>query len=781
MDSETTRTYTLDVTGTTVPQVSGHLKLGGRSPSGETIAFTNYVMLRDGKPCIPVMGEFHFSRYRHQDWEEELRKIKAGGVDIVATYVFWNHIEEDEGVFDWTGNRNLRQFVALCGRCGLEVIVRLGPFAHGECRNGGLPDWLYGRPFEVRSLDPRFLAYTRRLYHEIARQIDGLLFKDGGPVIGVQLDNEYMHCGAPWETPFRPGTEWVPSGSDGAAYLMALKQIALDEGLDVPIYSVTAWLRSPVPEDEALPMQGGYVFTPWNPDPNYVQPPTVEFLFRDRWLHPVTGGEPTYDPTRYPLACCEIGGGIMTTYYHRPIVPPEAVEGLAFMNLASGANLIGYYMYHGGTNPVGKHGYLNEFTVPRLSYDFQAPIREFGQIANSFRALRLLHTFLKDFGDLLAPMRVVLPDNAVTTPEDTTTLRYAARASDGAGFLFINSYQDHVETQDIPDVCVEVQTTRGTLSIPRAQPMTVQKNVSAILPFGLALDGVRLQHATTQLLARIEADSTINYVFFAPRGMVSEYAFETDSFESLVVAGGAVIEASAATIVRVVPGLDCALTFTAGGKMVRVLTLTREQAERGTKQTLWGRERFVISEATLISSDDGAYLLSEGQNEADLLVFPPPDGTLETPFGPCAETEAGPFRRYTARAPQKEINLSVERLTPDKAVVRLLPDLHDGTSNVYLRVEYAGDIGNCFIDGKLVSDNFYNGTPWEIGLLQIAPEPAGVELFFLITPITRQSGAQTYTPTGMTFRPDVDAEQIAAIDRISAVAEYKIPLRLVLS
>ena len=115
-------------------------------------------------------------------------------------------------------------FVMLCGRLGLQAIVRVGPFAHGECRNGGIPDWLYGRPFAVRSNDERYLAYVRRLYGEIAQQIDGLLFKDGGPVIGIQLENEYMHAGAPWEVTFRQGTEYVPAGMDGAEHIMILKQ-----------------------------------------------------------------------------------------------------------------------------------------------------------------------------------------------------------------------------------------------------------------------------------------------------------------------------------------------------------------------------------------------------------------------------------------------------------------------------------------------------------------------------------------------------------------------------
>lgn len=94
-------------------------------------------MTRNAKPHIPVVGEFHFSRFAYLQWEEELLKMKAGGVSIVASYVFWNFHEEQEGEFIWSGNLNLRHFVDLCGKHELPLIVRIGPFCHGEVRNGG--------------------------------------------------------------------------------------------------------------------------------------------------------------------------------------------------------------------------------------------------------------------------------------------------------------------------------------------------------------------------------------------------------------------------------------------------------------------------------------------------------------------------------------------------------------------------------------------------------------------------------------------------------------------
>ncbi|MCA0454815.1 MAG: beta-galactosidase [Chloroflexi bacterium] len=762
--------------------LTDHLNLGGTNPHGDTIGFTSYYMTWNGQPCIPVMGEFHFSRYAHEYWADELLKIKAGGVTIVATYVFWNHIEEEEGRFDWTGSNNLRAFVRLCGEYGLQSVVRIGPFAHGECRNGGIPDWLYGRPFPIRSNDKRYLAYVERLYGEINQQLKGLLFKDGGPVIGIQLENEYMHAGAPWEVTYRQGTEFVPAGNDGAGHILILKQMAREAGFDVPIYICTGWLRSPIPEGEVLPMQGGYVFTPWVPDPDFQQPPTHEFLFRNRHAKPVINGDPTYDPSRYPYACCEIGGGTQDTYYQRNPVPPEAVEGLAFMNLAGGANLIGYYMYHGGTNPVGKHGYMNEYTVPRRSYDFQAPLREFGQFVPSYGALRLLHTFFADFGDLLAPMQVSLPQDASTIrPEDTASLRWALRSKDGAGFLFLNTYQDHVQMQDLQGLRLEVQMARRTITLPQSTTLTLQKNISAILPIGLTLSGIGLHSATTQLLAKLHTSEADSYFCFAPHGMVSEYVLESASFTSIHVENGTLRESGDTTIVLMTPGLRAVVTLTnSQRRQVRLITLTREQAEQTIKQTIWGEERLILSNAHIVPHADECWLYSRSP-EIDLYIYPTLKSELTASDMPITSREHGLFTQCHLRLPTKAADIEVQSIAADKAVVKLAPDILNTVDNIYLSVDYIGDIGSCFIDGKLVGDNFWNGTLWELGLKQLLREQPGDELYVLITPTQRKPERQSETSAAMAYIPGARELGAATIRSIKAIPEYKVSLALLRS
>ena len=121
--------YTINVANLPEKEIiKGHLDLGGTNPNGDSIDVNNYYITYNGKPFFPIIGEFHFSRYPAQYWEESIKKMKAGGINVIATYVFWNIHERKEGVFDWTGNLNLRHFAELCEKNNMFLIVRNGAF-----------------------------------------------------------------------------------------------------------------------------------------------------------------------------------------------------------------------------------------------------------------------------------------------------------------------------------------------------------------------------------------------------------------------------------------------------------------------------------------------------------------------------------------------------------------------------------------------------------------------------------------------------------------------------
>ena len=232
-----------DVSRTIEPS---HIKMGNPGPPGNELLINNQYMTIGGKPVIPVMGEMHFSRYPKDQWEDAILKMKANGINIIAFYVIWIHHEEIEGQFDWSGNKDVRSFIKLCQKHNMLVYPRIGPWAHGEVRNGGIPDWVLNKKYLVdRSNDPVYQAYVEEYIKQVASQMHGLMYKDGGPIIGVQLENEY---------------------SRGEEHILWLKKIVQKYGIDVPLYSVTGWDNASVPENEVIPFWGAYPEAPWNAD-----------------------------------------------------------------------------------------------------------------------------------------------------------------------------------------------------------------------------------------------------------------------------------------------------------------------------------------------------------------------------------------------------------------------------------------------------------------------------------------------------------------------------------
>jgi len=459
--------YEIDARNAEQKIYSNHLKLGGTNPKGDKISVNNFYVSLNDKPWLPITGEFHFSRYPNQYWDESIKKMKSGGINVIATYVFWNIHEEKEGVFDWKADKDVRRFVDLCANNNMYCIIRIGPFCHGEIRNGGFPDWLLGKPVTIRSNDPGYLSYVEKLYNAIGKELEGLYFKDGGPVIGIQIENEYQHSASPWGLTY-PGQpyDWTVSERDlavtqagvgiaqgnnpyaalGNDHMKLLKTLAVNAGMDVPIFTATGWGNAAIIPNESIPVTSLYAYPFWTEKKDL----SPFFLYKD--LHKNPDYAPVrYVPEDYPAFPAELGSGIMSVYTRRPIAVHKSFDAMVNRCLGSGANGMGYYMYHGGTTPRGKEYFFSDeaYGLPKISYDFQAPIGEFGQVREGFHRLKLLHFFVQDFGELLGPMATVLPRNAAALKqENITELRYAARIKGNAGFLFINNFQDDTVTLD---------------------------------------------------------------------------------------------------------------------------------------------------------------------------------------------------------------------------------------------------------------------------------------------------------------------------------------------
>ena len=455
------------------------------------VSWDAYSLMADGQRVVPAMGEVHYSRIPTDEWEAEIRKMKEGGITIIATYVFWNHIEEQEGVFRWDGQRNLRHFIEICQKEGLPVVLRLGPFCHGEVRNGGIPDWMFSKNCKMRDENPVFLGYVERFYRQIFTQVQGLQWKDGGPVVAAQFDNEYRGRGE---------------------YLMALKQMATKIGFNLPFYTRTGWpeLATPVPFGEMLPLYGDYADGFWERSieetaGNYYTAFNFKAFRSSTAIATEQLGEQkerlNKGDEQYPYFTCELGGGMMTAYHRRPYLYPEDAYSMAVVKLGSGSNLLGYYMYHGGTNPEGST-YLNETQrtmatnyndLPVKTYDFQAPLNEFGQKNPQYYLLRKLHLFMQDWGSILATMEAGFPCKQDISKGDDSFLRWSYRSRNGSGFIFVNNYERLQNLSTKRNVKLEACGVRlPLLNIP----------AGCICIFPVNIDGIK--YATAQLVAKRE-------------------------------------------------------------------------------------------------------------------------------------------------------------------------------------------------------------------------------------------------------------------------------------
>lgn len=742
---------------------------GGSNPKGEAFGFTNYYMTRNGKPFIPVVGEFHFARFNYLQWEEELLKMKAGGIHIVATYVFWNYHEEEEGIFDWSGSRNLRHFVDLCAKLEFPLILRIGPFCHGEVRNGGMPDWVFAKPLTLRSNDPAYLKLAQKLYREIAVQIRGTMYQEGGPVIAVQLENEYMHCSAPNDAWGYTTGRFIETGADGTAHLAELRRIAEEAGMHPLFFTVTAWGGAAVPEEGFLPMLAGYAYTSWLPD----QPASREFLYRD--LHAVPMETVDFDTREYPVAYCEMAGGMQVSYKARPYVPAESVEAMTLVKLASGSNMLGYYMYHGGSNPTGKKTYLNEQFLPKISYDYQAPLGEFGRIGESYDRIRCLSLFMETFGELLAPMPTVLPegqaDLAVT---DTETLRWCVRQQGGSGFVFLNNFQDAV---DMPgrSFRIVLDTPSGQAAFPYEGEAVLNSGIGAVLPFHLNLHGVRLISATAQLLTEIETEDEHVVFFFAHDGLAPEYVVANSSITGLSTAGAQCHDQGELSVIFPETGKTDGVVFrTAGGKQVRFVTLTREEALQTYRFSLWGRQRVAVSDCPLTVQNDQLVCHSTGIRSFRVSLYPSPAEELRAAAGRLEPVQQeGVFSTYSLQLPEYKPAMDIVKPSEKSALIQIEAAWPSHVEDVWLEIDYDGDVAEAFLGDKLLTDHVHFGQTWSIGLKSSHNRLDQEKLYIAITPL-RQGTVHTYINQAQI--EVFEGIEVAVFHRIEAIPQYRVAL-----
>ncbi|MGM0198309.1 glycoside hydrolase family 35 protein [Enterococcus sp. DIV1314a] len=315
----------------------------------------------DGEPFKILSGAIHYFRIHPDEWYHSLYNLKALGFNTVETYVPWNMHEKEEGTFTFTGFSDVVSFIQLAQEVGLYVILRPTPYICAEWEFGGLPAWLLEKNCRIRSSDPVFLTYVRRYYEELLEKVVSLQVTHGGPILMMQIENEYGSYG------------------EDKDYLKAIKQIMEDCGVNVPFFtsdgSWLATLRAGSMVEEGVLPTGNFGS---KGKANFAELKKFHESYHKKW----------------PLMCMEFWDGWFNRW-GEPIVTRETDELVEALKEVLEIGSVNLYMFHGGTN----FGFMNGCSargtrdLPQItSYDYGAPLDEQGNPTEKYYAIqKMIH------------------------------------------------------------------------------------------------------------------------------------------------------------------------------------------------------------------------------------------------------------------------------------------------------------------------------------------------------------------------------------------------------
>jgi beta-galactosidase len=339
-----------------------------------TFALGTTEFMLDGQPFQIISGELHPARIPAEYWRHRIQMAKAMGCNTISAYIFWNYHEPQEGVYEFTeGNHNLQEFMKLVKEEEMWLILRPGPYVCAEWEFGGIPPYLLRIPdIRVRCMDPRYMQAVEKYIAHLAEEIKPHLITKGGPVLMIQIENEYGSYG------------------NDRNYMMRLKEVWTENGVDVPTFTgdgATTYML------EAGTLPGSAVGL----DPGS----SAEDFELAAKMNP---GVPVFSSETYP-------GWL--THWGEPWVRPDTAKLFKEVKfLMDNRKSFNFYVLHGGTNfgftagaNSGGKGYEPDVT----SYDYDAPVNEQGLATPKYMALRKLIGSYLPKGKKLPPVPDPLP------------------------------------------------------------------------------------------------------------------------------------------------------------------------------------------------------------------------------------------------------------------------------------------------------------------------------------------------------------------------------------
>ena len=334
--------------------------------------------LLNGKPFIVKAAEVHYPRIPRPYWDHRIKMCKALGMNTVCIYIFWNIHEQQEGSFDFSGNNDVAEFCRLAQKNGMYVIVRPGPYVCAEWEMGGLPWWLLKKKdIKLRERDPYFMERVKIFEEKVGEQLSGLTIQKGGPIIMVQVENEYGSYGEdkPYVSEIRDCLRGI-YGSELALFQCDWASNFEKNGLDDLTWTMNFGTGANI--DQQFKRLGE--------------------------LRP-----------NAPKMCSEFWSGWFDKWGARHETRPAKamVEGMDEM-LSKGISF-SLYMTHGGTS-FGHWAGANSpgFAPDVTSYDYDAPINEYGHTTPKYFELREM---MQKYSDKKLPAVPKAPAPIITVPK----------------------------------------------------------------------------------------------------------------------------------------------------------------------------------------------------------------------------------------------------------------------------------------------------------------------------------------------------------------------------
>ncbi|MFD2024858.1 glycoside hydrolase family 35 protein [Promicromonospora aerolata] len=341
-------------------------------------------LLRRGVPHRVLSGSVHYFRVHPDLWRDRLARVRAMGLNTVDTYLPWNWHEAEQGRPDFTGGRDVERFLGLVGELGMDAVVRPGPYICAEWSNGGLPVWLTGTPgIALRTSDPRFTDAVARWFDELVPRVAALQADRGGPVVAVQVENEYGSFG------------------EDHAYMAWVREALVARGVTELLFTADG------PTD--LMQDGGSLPGVLAAATFGSKPGQARDLLAQR------------RPAGEPFLCAEMWNGWFDHWGepHHTRDPHDAARTVGEILELGGS--VSLYMAHGGTNSglwAGANHDGSRLQPTVTSYDSDAPVAEDGTATEKFHALR----------EVFEPFRSAhLPSDALDASWSVPPARLAAR------------------------------------------------------------------------------------------------------------------------------------------------------------------------------------------------------------------------------------------------------------------------------------------------------------------------------------------------------------------